>query len=68
LGREVQAGFEQEKGAWHWSEYASLNNLTHLRYIGSVIVKESNARFFEPAPGRTHLIVIPAAYRESTDH
>ena len=49
----LRAGFEQDKGAWHLSEYASVNDLTNRRYVGSVIVNETNSRFFEPAPGRT---------------
>jgi iron complex outermembrane recepter protein len=48
----VRAGFEQDKGVWHLSEYARVNDLTNRRYTGSVIVNETNSRFFEPAPGR----------------
>jgi iron complex outermembrane receptor protein len=29
-----------------------IDNLLDKRYVGSVIVNEANARFFEPAPGR----------------
>jgi iron complex outermembrane receptor protein len=35
--------------------FARVDNLTDLRYVGSVIVNESNGRFFEPAPTRTVL-------------
>ena len=59
----VRAGFEQDAGAWHVSEYASLNDLTNRRYVGSVIVNETNSRFFEPAPGRTAFVMFSAAYR-----
>lgn len=32
---------------------ARADNLTDHRYIGSVIVNDSNGRYYEPAPGRT---------------
>ena len=60
----VRFGFEQDSGNWHLSEYASVDNLTDRRYVGSVIVNETNSRFFEPAPGRTAFIILTAGYRE----
>jgi iron complex outermembrane receptor protein len=36
--------------------FARVDNLLDRRYAGSVIVNEGNARFFEPAPGRTWLL------------
>jgi iron complex outermembrane receptor protein len=35
--------------------FARVDNLSDRRYVGSVIVNESNGRFFEPAPTRTWL-------------
>ena len=35
-----------------WRGYARINNLFDRRHVGSVIVNESNGRYFEPAPGR----------------
>jgi iron complex outermembrane receptor protein len=32
--------------------YARLNNVTDRDYVGSVIVGDTNGRYFEPAPGR----------------
>ncbi len=60
----VRFGFEQDSGNWHLSEYASVDNLTDRRYVGSVIVNETSSRFFEPAPGRTALLMFTAAYRD----
>ncbi len=34
------------------SVYGRLNNIADRNYVGSVIVADSNGRFFEPAPGR----------------
>ncbi len=35
------------------STFLRLNNALDKSYIGSVIVNESNGRYYEPAPGRT---------------
>jgi iron complex outermembrane receptor protein len=59
----VRAGFEQESPRWRLSEFASLDNVANRRYVGSVIVNESNSRFFEPAPGRTAYVMFNAAFR-----
>lgn len=49
---------EQQFGAYTLQELARLDNLTDRNYIGSVIVNESNGRFFEPAQGRNWLVGI----------
>jgi len=59
-----RAGFEQDSKHWHFSEYARVDNLANRAYIGSVIVNETNSRFFEPAPGRTAYIMFNASLRE----
>lgn len=35
---------------------ARVDNLADRRYVGSVIVNDSNGRYFEPAPGRTYML------------
>jgi iron complex outermembrane receptor protein len=59
----LRLGWEQKTARWRFAEYASLNNLTDRAYVGSVIVNESNSRYFEPEPGRTVLIMFNAARR-----
>jgi iron complex outermembrane receptor protein len=59
----LRAGFEQESKHWRFSEFARLDNLANRAYVGSVIVNESNSRFFEPAPGRTAYLMFKAAVR-----
>jgi iron complex outermembrane receptor protein len=59
----LRAGFEQETRHWRFSEFARLDNLADRAYIGSVIVNETNSRFFEPAPGRTAYVMFNAALR-----
>jgi iron complex outermembrane receptor protein len=59
-----RAGFEQQSRHWRFSEFARLDNLANRAYVGSVIVNETNSRFFEPAPGRTAYIMFNAALRD----
>jgi iron complex outermembrane recepter protein len=59
----LRAGFEQETAHWRFSEFARLDNLADRAYVGTVIVNETNSRFFEPAPGRTADIMFNAAWR-----
>jgi len=37
-------------------EFVRLNNLFDRNYSGSVIVGDTNGRFFEPAPGRNWFV------------
>ncbi|HEY2677135.1 MAG TPA: TonB-dependent receptor [Steroidobacteraceae bacterium] len=59
----VRAGFEQETSRWRFSEFGRVDNLANRAYVGSVIVNETNSRFFEPAPGRTVYVMFNAAWR-----
>jgi iron complex outermembrane recepter protein len=59
----LHAGFEQDWTHWRFSEFARLDNLANRAYVGTVIVNETNSRFFEPAPGRTAYIMFNAAWR-----
>ena len=54
----LRAGFEQKARAWRISETLRIDNLADRRYIGSVIVADSNGRFFEPAPGRSVSVIV----------
>jgi iron complex outermembrane receptor protein len=49
----LRFGLEQQSPRWHFTEYARIDNLANRSYVGSVIVNETNSRFFEPEPGRT---------------
>ncbi|MDO8347638.1 MAG: TonB-dependent receptor [Rugosibacter sp.] len=59
----LRFGFEQNSAGWKLKEFVRIDNLTDKKYAGSVIVNEGQSRFFEPAPGRTWLAGISAAYR-----
>jgi iron complex outermembrane receptor protein len=52
----------QLKG-WRLREYARVNNLFDRNYIGSVIVGDSNRRYYEPAPGRNWVLGVSAQYQ-----
>ncbi len=59
----LRGGLEQETGSWRITEFARLHNLANRSYVGSVIVNESNERYFEAAPGRVAYIMFNAAWR-----
>jgi iron complex outermembrane receptor protein len=58
-----RAGFEQQTKHWLFTEFGRLDNLANRAYVGSVIVNETNSRYFEPAPGRTAYLMFNAALR-----
>jgi iron complex outermembrane receptor protein len=59
----LSAGYLWPAGAWTWSAFGRLDNVTNRRYVGSVIVNEGNSRYFEPAPGRTVFAGLTGSYR-----
>lgn len=58
----LRFGFEQKSAGWTLKEFVRVDNLTDKKYAGSVIVNESNSRFFEPAPGRNWLAGLTASH------
>jgi len=52
----LRVGLEQKSGPWHVKEFLRVNNLFNRQYIGSVIVGDSNNRYYEPAPGQNWLL------------
>ncbi|WP_060492761.1 TonB-dependent receptor [Pseudomonas sp. NBRC 111140] len=45
--------FEQHVGPWTFHQLVRLDNLFDRQYVGSVIVGDSNGRYYEAAPGRS---------------
>jgi iron complex outermembrane recepter protein len=58
----LRVGAEQKSTDWRLREFLRLNNLFDRSYVGSVIVGDSNSRFYEAAPGRNWLVGVSAAY------
>ena len=52
----VRAGLAQTFGRVALREFVRVNNVFDRRYAGSVIVGDSNGRFFEPAPPRNWFV------------
>jgi iron complex outermembrane receptor protein len=46
----VRAGLAQRVGRASLSEFVRVNNVFDRKYAGSVIIGDTNSRFFEPAP------------------
>jgi iron complex outermembrane receptor protein len=48
----VFAGLTQRLGRWRFTEFLRVDNVANRNYAGSVIVNETNGRFYEPSPRR----------------
>jgi iron complex outermembrane receptor protein len=56
------AAFEQDVPHWHLTESFRIDNLLNRGYVGSVIVNETNSRFFEPEPGLSAYVMFSASF------
>jgi iron complex outermembrane receptor protein len=59
----VNVGYVTRLGAWDLAGFGRIDNLFDKNYAGSVIVNEGNARYFEPAPGRTWTVGLTGSLR-----
>jgi len=59
----LHAGFTQRRDGLSLSETLRIDNLADRHYVDSVIVNESNGRYFEPDPGRTVYLLLTVEYR-----
>ena len=53
----------QQWRGWRFKQYARLNNLLDKNYVGSVIVGDTNKRYYEAAPTRNWLLGASALYQ-----
>ncbi|WP_374480952.1 TonB-dependent receptor family protein [Zoogloea sp.] len=58
----IRVTAEQRLGHWRISEFARLDNLFDRNYVGSVVVGDTNSRYYESAPGRNGLVGVNARY------
>jgi len=58
----LSVGLTQQRQRWQFSEFARIDNVADRRYVGSVIVNESNSRYFEPEPGRAFYLMFSATH------
>jgi iron complex outermembrane receptor protein len=54
---------QQDFGGWRVKQFARINNLGDHSYVGSVIVGDTNKRYYESAPGRNWQLGASAQYR-----
>jgi len=59
----LRVGLAQQTARWKISEFVRVDNIADRSYVGSVIVNESNSRFFEPSPGRTYYAMFTVSRR-----
>ena len=48
---------------WTFTEFARVNNLTDVYYVGSVIINQTSSQYFEPAPGRNWVIGVQGSFK-----
>jgi iron complex outermembrane recepter protein len=58
----LRFGLEGRQGPWNLKGFVRLDNLFDKQYIGSVVVGDTNGRYYEPAPGRNLLVGASARY------
>jgi iron complex outermembrane recepter protein len=59
----LAGGYGVDLGSTQLSTFVRMNNVLDRRYAGSVIVDDSNAQYFEPAPGFNVLAGVTATFR-----
>lgn len=53
----LNTGYKFNYGNWKSDLFGRVDNLFDKTYAGSVIVNESNGRYYEPAPGRNYGVI-----------
>ena len=59
----LAAGLVQQRARLRLTEFVRLDNIGNRSYAGSVIVNETNFRYFEPAPRRSMSAGIQASLK-----
>ncbi|OZJ15338.1 TonB-dependent siderophore receptor [Klebsiella pneumoniae] len=59
----LTTGYKWSYGRMDMDLFGRIDNLFDREYVGSVIVNESNGRYYEPAPGRNYGIGMNLAWR-----
>jgi iron complex outermembrane receptor protein len=59
----LRATLAQSSSRWHFTETLRLDNIFDRHYVGTVIVNETNGRFYEPSPGRTAYLLVNVSHR-----
>lgn len=58
----LNSGYKWLVQNWTLDLFGRVDNLLDRHYIGSVIVNESNGRYYEPAPGRNYSVGLTLNY------
>ncbi len=58
----LNSGYKWLVQNWTLDLFGRVDNLFDRTYVGSVIVNESNGRYYEPAPGRNYSVGLTVSY------
>ena len=59
----LNTGYKFNLSNWTLDVFGRVDNLFDREYVGSVIVNETNKRYYEPAPGRNYGVGVNVAWR-----
>jgi iron complex outermembrane receptor protein len=59
----LKASLNQKLGSWNATEYVTLNNLSDVKYVGSVKVNDGNLRYYEVGAPANWIVGVKAAYK-----
>lgn len=59
----LNTGYKFNLSNWTLDVFGRVDNLFDREYVGSVIVNESNGRYYEPSPGRNYGVGVNVAWR-----
>ena len=58
----LSLGWSKTAGPWSVKAFARIDNLFDRKHVGSVIVNDANARYYEGAPGKTWVAGMKVSY------
>jgi iron complex outermembrane recepter protein len=59
----ARISFTQKTGGWTLREFVRVDNLLSKSYVGSVIVNQASAQYYEPASTRAWLLGVVGSYK-----
>lgn len=59
----IYTGYALQLNDWDFNGFVRVDNLFDKKYVGSLIINESQQRYYEPAYGRNWLVNLSASYQ-----
>jgi len=59
----LKAVWHQETGGWKFKEFVRFDNVGDRTYVGSVIINEGNARYYETGAPKSYMVGLTGSYQ-----